>query len=179
MIRNIIILLSIAAAAAACKSDDTNTKGETPPAVKTVNPETQPTDPDIVDPSTDPPAAESSTFGGLVHGATKLTVTQRQADGDIDFGGQDRVVNDAEWIAKFVDTIGVGNEGSDAVPKCIPSYTLVFASDDGELAAFDGVCAGTDTVVLVREMTAYAADDAEAARALLKELAAQPTTEAQ
>lgn len=152
-----------------CKSDE-GTRVESDPAVETTSTAAQPAE--IAEPpapAADEGAAEG-TFGGYVEGATTLTVTQRMADGEADYGGTPRTVEDPEWIDKFVTAIGPDQPGSEAVPKCLPTYTLVFAGPDGELATFGGVCGGSD-VILVRDGASYAADDDATALLMLQELA--------
>jgi hypothetical protein len=123
------------------------------------------------------PAELEGRFGGMVFGATTVTVTQRDADGEIDFAGQERVA-DAAWIERFITAIGPKAPGSEAVPRCLPIYQFTFSNADGELAQFGGVCAGMEGFILIKGGSSYSAEDDAAARALLKELAAkQPAAE--
>jgi hypothetical protein len=164
-----IVLLVAMTLSTACKADDGATKEE-PPATSEPAAAAPDEKPDEA-PEEAPDEPTGGTFGNLVEGATSLTVTQRQADGDADYGGKARATTDTEWIAKFVAAVGADQPASDSIPRCPPTYTLAFANAEGELATFGGVCAGTETVVLVRDGAAYSATDAATARTMLQDLA--------
>ena len=178
MIRRKLIVAGLACWAmfSSCKADDVATKSDESPQTATPSPVAE-AEPASAEAPKEPAATEEPSqegrFGGLVAGATTVTVTQRQADGEADYGGTPRTVDDADWIAKFVAAVGPTVPGSEAVPKCIPNYTLTFANADGELASFGAVCAGLETVVLVRDGAAYSAGDDATAGQMLKDLASE------
>lgn len=179
MIRSTMIVAGLACWAmfSSCKADDATTKTDESPQTATASAPAE-AEPAAAEAPTEPAAPEArpsqeGRFGGLVAGATTVTVTQRQADGEADYGGTPRTVDDAEWIAKFVTAVGPTVPGSEAVPRCIPNYNLTFANADGEIASFGAVCAGLETVVLVRDGAAYSAGDDATVGQMLRDLASE------
>ncbi len=180
--KKLLVMLVLAVlAVSACKSDDAATKDDirqpTPAADEPAKVEEPAETEEPAEDAADEGAAAApddadleGRFGGIVTDATTVVVTQRQADGDADFGGEPREA-DAAWIAKFVEAVGPKVPGSEAVPKCLPNYTLVFNGPEGKVAEFGAVCGSAEAVVLVRNGASYAAKNNEAARALLQGLA--------
>jgi hypothetical protein len=177
MMLNLLLAATIAVGALGCETSEADKKGDTTPAETSAGettataeePETSANDGE----TTGSAAAANDLeglFGGYIAGATKVTVTQRQAMYGVDFGGTPRTAG-KEWIDKFVAAMGPRQPGLEAVPKCLPGYTLVFANDTEELSTFSGVCSEKDAVYMVRGGAAYSADDPDTVRALLGELA--------
>lgn len=161
--KRIAMVISVFAACglAACKSDDASMRADETPATQgaVAGATTGATG------ATNGAPAEAGTFGGLISGATMVTVTERPTDGPPRTG-------DAAWIAKFTAAVGVDTVGEEGVPKCLPKYSIVFANDSGELATFGAVCSDSEAVIVVRDGLRFEAVDGDAARTLLQDVGA-------
>ena len=162
----LLIVLSFGLLLAGCKTD-----AGKPVPVGPADPETisRPDEPQAVQPESAPVKEESAhNFGQVIEGATKITLSTVRV-GDKVVGSDKPLALEGEWVTRFVAAIGGETVGTDAVPKCLPKYTMVFANAEGELGAFNGVCAEDGPFILVKDGKAYTAANPADAHALIKE----------
>lgn len=171
--KRLTLLLSLTLALAACKTDGDkveDTQGNTATAqqaettgaaAKEEQPESAPTEVDEVE-----------TFWSAAKSADKLVVTDTNQNPVL--GGKPVEITDAAWLTKFHAAIGDG-PGSEAVPKCLPTYLLTYYKGDTEVAKMSAVCANADTAMFVQGGQSFAAEKDAEVLTMLKGL--QPESE--
>jgi hypothetical protein len=118
--------------------------------------------------SSKPSERKEGSFGALVGNADRVTIRITRIDGKVAAGDKPMGM-DAAWVKKLAEAVGADTMASDVLPRCMPTYTLVFSEKGKEVARFGAVCDGDAPFVLIHDKTAFVAADSESAHALVTE----------